>query len=280
MIPRLRKLAGCCLLLVSWAGCNRSGPEAALPSQQAAAFKALTALNAKVAIRNGEVIYVDFYGTPDVQSALAHLKAFPHLEKLNFTSTKVTDEDLIHLADLSSLKELALNKTRVTDKGLIHLAGLAKLEVLNLSDDDVTDAGLVHLQNMKELKQLHLNQTKVSDAGLEHLVGLERLEWLMVYGTCVTSSGVATYREQHPDTEVVITEADNVADSKPQGKSPSGRTGLKSWGRHSCLPRMAGKNACPTGVPDGRQECLPHGRSRPLNDEIEVVLFAGVDRGL
>ena len=75
-----------CWLLVSWAGCSRSGPEAALPPQQAAAFKAITALNAKVAIRNGEVIYVDFYGTPDVESALVHLKTFPHLEKLNFST--------------------------------------------------------------------------------------------------------------------------------------------------------------------------------------------------
>jgi hypothetical protein len=83
-------------------------------------------LNAKVAIRNGEVIYVDFYGTPDVESALIHLQTFPQLEKLNFSSTNVNDEKLVHLADLSSLKELALNRTRVTDKGLIHLAGLAR----------------------------------------------------------------------------------------------------------------------------------------------------------
>ena len=98
------------------------------------------------------------------------------------------------------------------------MAGLSKLELLNLSEADVTDAGLVHLQNMKELKQLHLNQTKVSDAGLKHLAGLERLEWLLLYGTSVTSSGAATFREQHPDTEVVITEGDNVGDSMPQNK--------------------------------------------------------------
>jgi hypothetical protein len=207
-----------CWLLVSPAGCNRSGPEAALPPQQGAAFKAITALNAKVAIRNGDVIYVDFYGIPDVESAIVHLKTLPHLEKLNFTNTNVSDEELVYLAELSSLKELALNKTHVTDKGLIHLAGLSKLELLNLSEADVTDAGLVHLQNMKELKQLHLNQTKVSDAGLKHLAGLERLEWLLLYGTSVTSSGAATFREQHPDTEVVITEADNVAGSMPQNK--------------------------------------------------------------
>jgi hypothetical protein len=224
MIFRMRKMfvlivapLECCLL-VSWAGCSRPRPEAALPPQQAAAVKAITALNAKVALRSAEVIYVDFYGTPDVESALVHLKTFTRLEKLNFTGTNVKDEDLVHLADLSNLKELALNKTRVTDKGVIHLAGLTKLEVLNLSDDDVTDAGLAHLQNLKELKQLHLNKTKVSDAGLEHLAGLERLEWLLVYGTSVTSSGAATFRDQHPNTEVVITEGDNVADSKPQGK--------------------------------------------------------------
>ena len=67
-------------------------------------------MNAKVAIRNGEVIYVDFYGIPDVESAIVHLKTLPHLEKLNFTNTNVSDEELVYLAELSSLKELRSTK--------------------------------------------------------------------------------------------------------------------------------------------------------------------------
>ena len=205
-------------LLVSVAGCSHSGPEAALPPAQAAAFKTIKALNAKVAVRHGEVVYADFYGMQDAASAVVHLKSFPHLEKLNFSSTNVTDKELVHLASLTELKELALNRTHVTDNGLIHLAGLTKLEVLNFNEDDVTDAGLVHLHNMKELKHLHLNQTKVSDAGLKHLAGLEQLKWLLVYGTSVTPSGAATFREHHPDTEVVTTEGDNEAGSQPENK--------------------------------------------------------------
>jgi Leucine Rich repeat len=203
-----------CWLFVAMAGCSRSGPESALPPQQAAAFKAMKDLNAKVAVRNGEVVYVDFYGMQDAASAVVHLKSFPHLEKLNFSSTNMTDEALVHLVELSDLKELALNRTQVTDKGLVHLAGLSNLEILNFNEDDVTDAGLVHLQNLKKLKQLHLNQTKVSDAALEHLSGLERLETLLVYGTPVTAGGAAKFRERHPDTEVVVTEDGNDAGSQ------------------------------------------------------------------
>lgn len=204
-----------CWLLVSMAGCGRSGPEAALPPQEAAAYKAIKALNAKLVVRNGEVVYVDFYGMPDAAGAVVHLKSFPHVEKLNFSSTNVTDEELVHLADLADLKELALNRTKVTDKGLIHLAGLSKLEILNFNEDDVTDAGLVHLQNLKALKQLHLNQTKVSDVGIKHLAGLERLETLLVYGTPVTASGATAFHEQHPDAEIVISEDDKDAVSEP-----------------------------------------------------------------
>jgi hypothetical protein len=201
-------------VLVSVAGCSRSGPEAALPPQQAEAVRALKALNAKIAIRNGKVVYVDFHGVPSVAGALVHLKAFPHLEKLNFSSTNLTDDELGHLAELSELKELALNRTRVTDKGLFNLAGLTRLKVLNFNEDNVTDVGLVHLKNLSELKQLHLNETKVSDGGLKHLAGLEKLEWLLVYGTAVTPSGVATFHEHHPDTEIVVTENGNDTASR------------------------------------------------------------------
>ncbi|MEX2168313.1 MAG: hypothetical protein WD851_03310 [Pirellulales bacterium] len=198
--------------LANFAGC---GSEDALPAEQAAAVKALEAANAKVSVRDGNAIYVDFYGMPDPAAAVVHLKSLPNLEKLNFSSTNVTDDELTHLADLSNLRELALNRTRVTDQGLAHLAGLKNLEVLNLSEDAVTDAGLVHLKNLRQIEQLHLNETKVSDAGLMHLAGLKQLLWLFAYGTDVTGDGAATFREQHPGAEVVVTEAAGDAEVTP-----------------------------------------------------------------
>lgn len=211
-----------CWLLVLFTGCGEADPKASLPPQQADAVKALDVMNVQTAIRDGNVFYVDFYGSTDAAAAAAHLKALPHVQKVNFSSTNMTDEALVHLADLADLKELALNRTHVTDKGLVHLAGLTTLQVLNLTEDDVTDAGLVHLQNLKELKQLHLNETKISDAGLQHLDGLEQLESLLAYGTSVTPSGAASFGERHPDTEIVAPEGATPAaapdDAAPEGK--------------------------------------------------------------
>ena len=200
-------------LLVNIAGCGSS--EDALPAEQAAAVQALEASKAQVSVRDGTVVYVDFYGMADPAAGVVHLKSLPNVEKLNFSSTNVTDKELAHLAELSNLRELALNRTRVTDQGLVHLAGLKKLEILNLSEDDVTDAGLAHLKNMQQLQQLHLNETKVSNAGLMHLAGLKQLLWLFAYGTDVTGDGAATFREQHPGAEVVVTEAAGDAEVTP-----------------------------------------------------------------
>jgi hypothetical protein len=207
MCLRFKTVIVVCLLLVS-GGCGRSGPEASLPPQQADVVKALNALNAKTDIRDGKVFYVDFYGLPDAVSAAVHLKNLPHIEKLNFSSTNMTDDALVHLAGLTELKELGLWGTQVTDKGLAHLAGLNKLQRLNLNENDVTDAGLVQLKDLKSLTHLHLNNTKVSDAGLAHLAGLEQLVWLDVFGTAVTPAGAAKFREQRPETEIAVSDGD------------------------------------------------------------------------
>jgi hypothetical protein len=202
-----------CFLLAS-TGCGSSSPEASLPPQQADAVKALEALNAKTSIRDGKVFYVDFYALPDAASAAGHLKNLPHIEKLNFSSTNMTDDALVHLAELRELKDLGLWGTQVTDKGLIHLAPLTKLERLNLNENNVTDAGLEHLGKLKSLTHLYLNGTKVSDAGLAHLAGLEKLQWIDIFGTSVTSAGAASFREHHPNTEVVVSGDDEASEAQ------------------------------------------------------------------
>jgi hypothetical protein len=214
-----------CWLLLSLAGCGEADPRASLPPQQAAAVKALDAMNVKTSIRDGNVFYVDFYGSTDAAAAAAHLKALPRAEKVNFSSTNMTDEALVHLADLAELKELALNRTKVTDKGLVHLAGLTTLQVLNLTEDNLTDAGLVHLKNLKELKQLHLNETKISDTGLQHLDGLEKLDSLLAYGTLVTPSGAAAFKERHPDVEIVAPEGETPAAAPAETPSETAPAG-------------------------------------------------------
>ena len=206
-ISNLYALAIASALVVS-AGCGRADPASSLPAPQAEAVKALEALTAKTNIRDGRVLYVDFHSVSNAASAAVHLKELPHVEKLNFSSTNINDDSLANLAGLAELKELGLWGTRVTDDGMVHLAGLTKLESLNLNETSVTDAGLEHLKNLAALKKLYLNGSKVSDAGLEHLAGLKQLVWVDAYGTSVTQAGAEKFREQHPDTEVVASDAE------------------------------------------------------------------------
>jgi hypothetical protein len=200
-------------LLLTLSGCGSE-----LPQAQADAVSKLEAAGAKIAIRDSKVTYVDYYTVRDVPGAIIHVEALPDVEKLNFSGTKMGDDELAHLAKLSQLKELGLTGTDITDKGLAHLTGLSKLERLTLNNCDISDAGLVHLQNLKGLKQLHLNETKVSDAGLEHLTGLEKLEALLVYDTAVTSSGAAAFREKRPETTVVTSEGESGANDESDGE--------------------------------------------------------------
>jgi hypothetical protein len=209
-IGNLSILTIACVLLAS-TGCGSADPTSSLPATQAEAVKSLEALKAKTSLRDGKVIYVDFYYVEDTPAAAVHLKELPHIEKLNFSNTNLSDEALANLANLSELKELGLLGTPVTDKGMVHLAGLTKLESLTLTKTAVTDAGLEHLKNLNALKKLYLNGSKVSDAGLAHLAGLDQLVWVDAYGTAVTPAGAAAFREKHPDTEVAASEAEDSA---------------------------------------------------------------------
>jgi hypothetical protein len=227
MISRIRtaiRLVGLAtvLMLLASAGCGRADPASSLPAPQAAAVKALHAANAKTEIRDGKVTYVDFYALPDAAAVSGHLKELPHVEKLNFSSTNMNDDALANLAGLTELKELGLWGTRVTDKGMAHVAGLTKLESLNLNETSVSDAGLEHLKNLAALKKLYLNGSKVSDAGLTHLAGLNQLIWIDAFGTRVTEAAAAAFSKEHPETEVVASDAEEAEAEVDQPEQPAG----------------------------------------------------------
>jgi Leucine-rich repeat (LRR) protein len=191
-----------CSLSAVVVGCSEADTASTLPQQQNEAVKTLRAANAKVAIRDGNVTYIDFYQVTGVPGLLIHLKSFPHLQTINFSGTDVTDDSLAHLDGLANLKELALNYTKISDKGVAHLAGLTTLEAVNLNKVDVTDAGLEHLKHMHELVLLNLNETQIGDAGIKHLGECTKLKNLSAYGTNVTAMGAEEFRKTHPDAEI------------------------------------------------------------------------------
>jgi hypothetical protein len=210
-----------CSLFSMLIGCGKAEPALSLPPQEAEAVKALRAGGAKVALRDGNVTYIDFYQVTGVPNLLVHLKSLPHLQAMNFSGTDVTDDSLAHLEGLRNVEELALNYTKISDKGIAHLAGLTTVKKLNLNNADVTDAAFVHLKNLQELVQLHLNETQVTDAGMKHLAECKKLKNVSAYGTRVTATGADAFRKSHPDAEIGISEVESKGAAAQDDKSPA-----------------------------------------------------------
>lgn len=68
----------------------------------------------------------------------AALSRLPNLERLDLSSTNVTDDDLVHIAKLD-LKLLRLQDTRITDEGIRILADMKHLEDVDLGLTRVTE---------------------------------------------------------------------------------------------------------------------------------------------
>ncbi len=151
----------------------------------------------------GEVTFLDFHAHPDVASAVHHVKEFPNLKMLNFSSSKLDDTGLANVAELVHVEELGLHGTDVTNAGLAHLAKLAKLRQLNLTDTAVSDEGLPSLAGLKELVRIDLQNTKVTDAGLQHLEQLPNLMYIQLSNCDVTDEAVEALKKKFPDAQVV-----------------------------------------------------------------------------
>ena len=81
-----------CSLVAMVIGCGQADPASSLPPPEAEAVKALRAANAKFALRDGNVTYIDYYQVTGVPNLLVHLKSLPHVEAINFSGTDVTME--------------------------------------------------------------------------------------------------------------------------------------------------------------------------------------------
>ena len=88
---------------------------------------------------------------------------------LDFSNTKVGNQELEKIAKLQHIQDLNLQSTQVTDEGLVHLQKLRYLRKLNLSGTQVTDRGLKHLSEIKSLLSLHVERTNVCYAALEEM---------------------------------------------------------------------------------------------------------------
>jgi Leucine-rich repeat (LRR) protein len=151
----------------------------------------------------GEVTFLDFYGARDIPAAIVHVKEFPQLKMLNFSSSNLSDEDMEHLSTAKNVEELGLHGTQITNDGLVHIAGLANLRMLNLNDTQIGDAGLAHVSGLTNLTQLRLQSTQVTDAGLPHIEPLKNLVVVWLSGSQVTAEGAEQLRKVLPGADIV-----------------------------------------------------------------------------
>ena len=113
-----------------------------------------------------------------------------NLHQLYLRSTPVSDDGLAVLGKMTSLQTLMLDNTEITDDGLVHLKNLTNLQTLILDNTEITDDGLVHLKNLTNLQLLVLANTEITDDGLVHLKNLTSLTSLNLNGTRITDAGL------------------------------------------------------------------------------------------
>lgn len=132
--------------------------------------------------------------------AMANLKGWKQLERLNLRGTDVTDTSLSYVGELTNLRSLDLSFTQVTDNGLDHLGNLTRLEELAIGGNKVTGAGLQVLRLLPNLRSLNVNGTQkrnsgmwvtsITDFDLGMIGSLKSLEVLDLGGSKTTDLGI------------------------------------------------------------------------------------------
>lgn len=140
-----------------------------------------------------------FYAELTGDGALAAIKEWPHLRKLNLRGTKVTDAGLVHLANMPSLEDLDIGYALITDGAFDRLSALTGLKSLSVGGNKITDAGLSGLRLLPQLTKLDVSGAQrtdsgmwaasVTDQGLDTMAALTRLESLNLQGTKISDAG-------------------------------------------------------------------------------------------
>ncbi|MBR9998954.1 MAG: leucine-rich repeat domain-containing protein [Cyclobacteriaceae bacterium] len=126
---------------------------------------------------------------------LSPLKKNLALEKLTINQSPVIDISMI--VQLSQLNYLDISNTGIGDIDI--LAGMPKLEVIKLSGIQIKD--IKPLEDLTEIRQLDISNTRVKS--LSPIEGMSDLEMLVCYNTRIKQKTLDTFRELHPDCQIV-----------------------------------------------------------------------------
>jgi internalin A len=111
---------------------------------------------------------------------------------VNLRGSWINDGDeMTRLAELRHLDTLDLSHTRITDEGLLRLKPAPKIRDLSLFYAEwITDQGMTAIRDWKHLKRLNVRGTRISDGTLELVGKLTGLEALDIAHTSVTDNGL------------------------------------------------------------------------------------------
>lgn len=110
---------------------------------------------------------------------------------VNLRGSWVNDVELMSLAHLPHVEKLDLSHTRITDEGMLLLKTAPKISDLNLYYAElITDQGMTAIKDWKHLKRLNVRGTRISDGTLEIVSHLTQLEALDIANTPTTDNGL------------------------------------------------------------------------------------------
>jgi hypothetical protein len=99
-----------------------------------------------VVSRMNDLHWLLLAGTDIRDCDLASLIGLRKLERLDLTSTRITDIGIIHLAEVISLKDLTLSGTKITDESIPYLLKLRRMKRLDMRNTDVTKNGIERIR--------------------------------------------------------------------------------------------------------------------------------------
>lgn len=171
---------------------------------------------------------------------------------VNLRGSWINDGDeMTRLAELPHLETLDLSHTRITDEGLLRLKRAPKIRNLSLFYAEwITDQGMTAIRDWKHLKRLNLRGARISDGTLELVGKITGLEALDIAHTSVTDNGL-----EHLITLVHLKEL-AMGRGRLTNKSlgilrmlPT-LTSLDLSGARPAPPDMAGNRAAGPGIPE------------------------------
>ena len=124
---------------------------------------------------------------------------------VKFSGKIIQTEDLLNIQKVKkNITWLNLTDCKLNDEHLTYLSDFPNLTRLKIQKNPlVTHKGIEALQQLENLSELNLYGTRINDATFSMLGEMKSLKKLFLWNTRVTAAGIAAFKTQHPEIEVI-----------------------------------------------------------------------------